>query len=202
MIILCTERLLLRPFRPADLDFLHALHATPEVARWLGDGKPQPGLTQAEDRLARYLRWAQTPDDQPEGIWAIIPRTGAGSRTGDGDRTGNGTGDGTANADDDTAPVGTLLLKELPLSGGGAPSGDLEIGWHLDPQAWGRGHATEAGRAVLEHAWATGAQEVLAVTRPDNAASQAVCERLGLTSRGTTRKYYDAECALFGRTRP
>lgn len=194
MIILYTERLLLRPFRPADLDFLHSLHATPEVARWLGDGRPQLDRAQAEDRLARYLEYARTPEDQPEGIWVIIPRTGAGSRTGDGART--------ANADDDAAPAGTLLLKELPLSGGGAPSGDLEIGWHLDPQAWGRGFATEAGRAVLEHAWATGAQEVLAVTRPDNAASQAVCERLGLSSRGTTRKYYDAECALFGRTHP
>jgi ribosomal-protein-alanine N-acetyltransferase len=29
----------------------------------------------------------------------------------------------------------------------------VEIGWRLAPAQWGRGYATEAGRAVLAHAW-------------------------------------------------
>lgn len=56
----------------------------------------------------------------------------------------------------------------------------LEVGWGLDPSAWGRGYATEAGRAALDHAWdVLGAEHVISVIDPDNARSIAVAERLG-----------------------
>jgi RimJ/RimL family protein N-acetyltransferase len=59
--------------------------------------------------------------------------------------------------------------------------GETELGWVLPPQARGQGFATEAAGAVLD--W--GLEEfdlpyVTAMVRPDNAASIAVAERLGM----------------------
>lgn len=57
----------------------------------------------------------------------------------------------------------------------------LEVGWAIAPQMWGRGYATEGGRAAT--AWAfqmLGAQEVISVTVPHNAASRRVMEKVGL----------------------
>ena len=56
----------------------------------------------------------------------------------------------------------------------------LEIGWHLARHAWGRGYATEAGRAVMDWAWTVlGAARLISIIDPDNAASMRVAERLG-----------------------
>lgn len=57
----------------------------------------------------------------------------------------------------------------------------VDIGWRLARQAWGRGYATEAGRATLKDAFARlGFEEVLSYTSPDNTRSQAVMNQLGL----------------------
>lgn len=58
---------------------------------------------------------------------------------------------------------------------------DPEVGWGLDPSVWGRGYATEAGAASIEHAFATlDAQRLVSVVHPENRASIAVQERLGI----------------------
>jgi len=95
--------------------------------------------------------------------------------------------------------VGNLLLKPSSLSTGEPFDGptDVEIGWHLHPDAWGRGYATEAAQAVLDDAFSRGLAKVLAVTHPDNRASQAVCRRLGMTHVGRTTRYYDTSNELF-----
>jgi RimJ/RimL family protein N-acetyltransferase len=59
---------------------------------------------------------------------------------------------------------------------------EVEVGWVLAPEARGRGIATEAGRACLE--WGFRDLDVPYITAmigPDNAASIAVAERLGMT---------------------
>jgi RimJ/RimL family protein N-acetyltransferase len=56
----------------------------------------------------------------------------------------------------------------------------VEVGYHLLPEARGRGYATEAARAVVEWAAAHGVDHLVALIRPDNTASQAVAGRLGL----------------------
>jgi RimJ/RimL family protein N-acetyltransferase len=59
----------------------------------------------------------------------------------------------------------------------------VEVGWTLHPEHWGKGYATEAGRAAIEYAFE--AQPELAalysVILPENARSQAVARRLGFT---------------------
>ena len=58
----------------------------------------------------------------------------------------------------------------------------IEIGWRLKRSAWGRGYATEAATAVLEHAFdVLGLDEVVSVTAATNRRSVAVMERIGMT---------------------
>ncbi|MCW8925638.1 MAG: GNAT family N-acetyltransferase [Xanthomonadales bacterium] len=57
---------------------------------------------------------------------------------------------------------------------------DVDIGFALLPEYWNRGYAFEAAAATLEYAKTRLALgRVLAITRPDNAASCALLEKLG-----------------------
>ena len=57
----------------------------------------------------------------------------------------------------------------------------VEIGWALRQEVWGRGYATEIGRAGLDHAFSVrGVDEVVAFTEVHNARSRAVMKRLGM----------------------
>src|SRR5690242_16899655 len=103
------------------------------------------------------------------------------------------------------ALLGNLLLKDIPASGPTepmAPSGDIEIGWHFHPDAWGHGYAIEAAQVVLGHAFDSGIDRVVAVTYPDNVASQRVCRRIGLEHVGQTDRYYNSTLELFEVRRP
>lgn len=56
----------------------------------------------------------------------------------------------------------------------------LEIGWLIGRDRWGRGYATEAGRAVARAAFdELGVKRLISVIRPDNAASIQVARKLG-----------------------
>jgi RimJ/RimL family protein N-acetyltransferase len=58
----------------------------------------------------------------------------------------------------------------------------VEIGWRLAFDAWGRGYATEAARAVLEFAFERlRLNEVVSLTTVANDRSRAVMERLGMS---------------------
>lgn len=98
----------------------------------------------------------------------------------------------------DTGVVaGTVLL--LPLPDG---NGEVEVGWHLHPDSWGLGFATEAGLAALASGFAAGLQEIHAVVRPGNHRSAAVCRRLGMAELGRTRRWYGVEMELYRAPRP
>lgn len=56
----------------------------------------------------------------------------------------------------------------------------LEVGWTLRREDWGKGYATEAGRAALDWAFGTlGAEHVISLIHPANARSVRVATRLG-----------------------
>ncbi|MCF6378123.1 GNAT family N-acetyltransferase [Nocardioides KLBMP 9356] len=172
-----SERLLLRPWTVGDAEFLLDLESRSEVVRFLY-GKA--AMSTREEALASIAR-RQALDHPVHGIWVI---TVAANRR----------------------PVGNLLLKPATRSSAQAPAPDeeprepeVEIGWHLHPAAWGNGYATEAARAVLQDASERGLSRVIAVTHPNNTASQAVCRRLDMTHRGRTTDYYDAVHELYDR---
>jgi RimJ/RimL family protein N-acetyltransferase len=89
-------------------------------------------------------------------------------------------------------PAGTVLLKPLPNG-----VGEVEVGWHLHPDSWGHGYATEAARAVVDRAFDEGLLEVYAVVRPGNKPSLAVCRRLGMQPLGRTSHWYGTELESF-----
>jgi RimJ/RimL family protein N-acetyltransferase len=80
---------------------------------------------------------------------------------------------------DDSAVIGLCGLnpgpKETPLAD------QIEIGWRLAHDTWGRGYAYEAAVACLDYAWAhLDAMSVAAMTVPDNVRSRRLMERLGM----------------------
>jgi RimJ/RimL family protein N-acetyltransferase len=93
--------------------------------------------------------------------------------------------------------VGAVLLQPLPGSDA------VEIGWHLNPEHWGHGYATEAGRGAVALAFGPrGLDRVVAVVDPDNHRSLAVCKRLEMTHLGQTSEYFGLTLELFELLRP
>jgi RimJ/RimL family protein N-acetyltransferase len=78
----------------------------------------------------------------------------------------------------------------------------LEVGWLLARTCWGCGYATEAGRASLDYAWRqVGADHVISMIHPDNAASIRVAERLGETFERTIIRQ-GRPVSIYGVDRP
>lgn len=170
-----TARLAVRPWAETEDDVAAMLdtYRRDEVARWLG-ARPQP-LTSAEEARARIARWAPYCEGV-YGIWAVVPHA-----------VGH--------------PVGTVLLLRLP-DADGARTDDVEVGWHLHPEHWGHGYATEAASGALARAWAAGLTRVHAVVRPGNERSVAVTRRLGMRPMGRTDRWYGVELEAFSLDRP
>ena len=170
VIELRTARLLLRAWTRDDADFLYDMDSRWEVRQYIGVSPAV--MTDRSEALASIER-RRALDHPVHGIWAI-------------ELLGEG------------ALVGNLLLKPIPLSSGeSSTSPEVEIGWHVHPDHWGNGYASEAGSAGLSHAFAAGLPRVIAVTAPENLASQRVCRRLGMRHLGRTGAYYNASVELY-----
>ena len=84
-------------------------------------------------------------------------------------------------ADDEI--LGFCGLKRVNAPGAEFP-GEVEIGWRLREDAWGQGYAKEAAIASLDLAFGRfSAPRVVAVTAAQNAPSQGLMKRLGMTRR-------------------
>jgi len=162
-VLLETERLRIRDWTLADAPTALDILSRVEVVKWLGDGPPVlcPDLDGARERIERW----RGRDDPPLGHWAIEVVDG-------------GAVHGRV--------IGTVLLLRLPNG-----DGEVEIGWHLHPDAWGHGYASEAARAALRHGFGSGLEEINAVTHLGNLPSQAVCRRIGMEHRGVVERWYD-----------
>ena len=76
--------------------------------------------------------------------------------------------------------------------------GDQELGYRLRRAAWGRGLATEGGRALIAHGFGrVGASRISARAIAANAASRRVMEKCGLAYE---RDFVWPEDVLAGRT--
>jgi ribosomal-protein-alanine N-acetyltransferase len=75
-------------------------------------------------------------------------------------------------------PVGRGGLSRAHVAG----ADEVEVGWAVMPERWGRGYATELGGAAVEVAFGVlGLADVVAFTLPDNLASRRVMEKLGFS---------------------
>lgn len=165
-----TDRLLIRPWDHSEAARVLDILSRLEVVKWLGDGEPVL-MKSLDEAHERIDRYTVRNTHPPLGFWAIEVRA---------------TG----------VVAGSVLLLTLP----NAEAGEVEIGWHLHPDAWGHGYASEAARAVLGHGFAAGLPEILAVSHTDNYPSQAVMRRIGMTDRGVVEKWYEGPSALYGVT--
>lgn len=162
-----TERLVLRPWSHDEAPRLLDMQSRVEVMKWLGDGEPKL-MKDLDEAHNRIDRYAELSTNPPLGFWAVEPKAGG-------------------------APLGTMLLLTLPHD----EHGEVEIGWHLHPDSWGQGYASEGARAVLAHGFAGGLPEILAVTHLDNYASMGVCRKIGMQGQGVVEKWYDGPSELF-----
>jgi RimJ/RimL family protein N-acetyltransferase len=67
---------------------------------------------------------------------------------------------------------------------GRRPSGAVELGYWIARRSWGRGFATEAGKALVDIARTLGLAQLEASHFIDNPASARVLEKLGFESTG------------------
>jgi RimJ/RimL family protein N-acetyltransferase len=165
-----TERLVIRPWRHEEAERLLDILGRIEVMKWLGDGEPVL-VTELDEAHARIDRYNTERDDPPLGMWAVERKA-------------------------DGVVVGTVLLLTLP----NAEHGEVEIGWHLHPDSWGFGYASEAARGVLSHGFAAGLPEIIAVAHLTNDPSIAVMRRIGMTDRGVVETWYDEPSRCFAIT--
>ena len=169
-----TERLVLRPWTHDDADRLFDMMRRPEVARWSASGVPMASI---EDAHARIDNMPIRAGDRAETAFFAAERK------------------------DNSVVTGMSILLPLPPSQG-VDRADIEIGWHLHPDSWHQGFATEAATALVQRAWDAGLPEVYAVTDPANAPSQAVCRRLGMRDLGLSTDWYDRELRAFRLAAP
>ena len=85
----------------------------------------------------------------------------------------------------------------LPLQ----PDDEFEVGWQLNPEAWGRGYATESGLALARWAFSQDIDQVIALVRPANTRAAATVRRIGMEWAGETEKYHDLRLQEY-RLRP
>lgn len=121
--------------------------------RWLG------GLQDPDEWNAAYLRLKAYERDLGFTFWILERKA-------------------------DNEILGFCGLKRANAPGAQAIVGDFEIGWRLREDAWGKGFAKEAAIASLDLAFDRFcAPHVVAVTAAQNAPSQGLMIRLGMTRR-------------------
>lgn len=161
-----TERLVVRDWRDDEADRMFDMYSRPDVVRFLGSvPTPQTSLEVAQARIDRAQRRnaEERAAGAPYGWWAVEVRV-----------TGR--------------VAGTVAL--VPVDGSREPDAPVEVAWALHPDSQGQGYATEAARGAFAHGHTAGLAEILALTDPDNTASQAVCRRLDLELIETSDRYY------------
>lgn len=149
-----TPRLRLCPLAPRDLPDLIRLDSDPEVMRYVGSPAGVRPPAEIEERALTRIREAGEGAHDPLGFWRVEARR-----------------DGVFH--------GLAALIRMPTDD------DVELAYRLARTAWGHGIATEAAGALVAHALgALGLRRLVAVTYPDNHASQRVLDKLGFERRG------------------
>ncbi|WP_188194760.1 GNAT family N-acetyltransferase [Nonomuraea sp. SYSU D8015] len=100
---------------------------------------------------------------------------------------------------------GDAFLGLVSLGDGHTPELEapvLEIGWWVDPGAWGRGIATEAAAAARDEAFARlGASSLTACFHRDNLRSERIMEKLGMSFAGEVIDRYGQPARMYALTR-
>jgi RimJ/RimL family protein N-acetyltransferase len=157
-VVLTTERLLLRLPEPTDAEALHRAYRDAEVMRYVGDGKPFT-FEQTRATVERFReRW------RVDGFGAlVVERADGGGLIGEVDLLAW-----------DRATWAYGFRSEL------GSETELEVGWTLARDAWGRGYATEAAIALRDWAFdELKPPRLISMIFPANVRSQRVAAKIG-----------------------
>lgn len=160
-----SARLRLRQFTEEDAPRLFALDSDPEVQRYVHMPPPTSEVPYLEAIRGRYRRYY---DETPGlGYWAAEERAGG-------------------------AFVGWFHLRPALdyrfAAACGYRASDLDLGYRLRREVWGRGYATELARSLVGQAFAAlDAARVVACALLANRASVRVLEKTGLTWQAEVR---------------
>ena len=170
--VLETERLVIRPFRAADLEAMAASLADPEVVRHLS-GTPHSREESWRRMLASPGLWTMLG----YGYWAVERRA-------------------------DGAWLGQVGFADFKRDMTPSIEGLPEMGWIFARHAQGQGYASEAVAAALAWADLTlRAPEIVAIIALENAPSIRVAEKAGFDERVEAR-YRDETILLLRRRMP
>lgn len=149
---LATDRLTLRPFTTDEADLLVELDSDPAVMRYLSGGEPTAPELVSELILPSILAGYARWDGR-FGLFA-------------------------AQETDGGAFVGWFCLR--PERDG--PLDEVELGYRLRQDAWGRGYATEVAAALVDKGFVElDVRVVWGATMALNHSSQKVMEKVGMT---------------------
>lgn len=153
-IVIETNQLILREIQESDCEGLFALDSNPTVHKYLG-GKPITTKNQAK-KIIQFIQ--KQYKERGVGRLATIEKA-----------TGKFIG-----------WVGLKLNKgkEEELNG---HRNFYDIGYRLRPEFWGKGYATEASIAILEHGFRTlKISKIIGVAEVENIASNVILKKIGL----------------------
>lgn len=152
-IILSTERLILRTWKPSDTLLMTAISSDPMVMEYFPATQDFTATQALINHINQhyekfgYAAYAVEIKDTHEFI-------------------------GFVGLNHPTFEIPNFQLKGLPI---------VEIAWRLSSKHWGQGYATEAAKAVLHYAFIElNLLEIISFTVPANAKSRRVMEKIGL----------------------
>ena len=168
---ICGERIVLRRIAPTDFEYFAAIHADPEVARYIGAGNPRPRAETArwlDDIFESYAR-------AHLGQLAVVRKL-------DGALLGRcGLSDAAIEKTHhaNTMRKGWFFSAQVPA--GTEVELLPELGYTFGRDSWGQGYASEAARCVYNYARTSlGFARIMSVIHSDNGASLAVARKFGV----------------------
>ncbi len=147
-----TERLILRELRTTDLDGMFELDSNPEVHKYLGN-KPVKTKAESQKMLDSIINQYK---ERGIGRFAAIEKV-----------TGNFIG-----------WSGIRLNTEYNMNG---YTKYYDVGYRLIPKYWGKGYATESGKAAVNYAFnVLKLTKLYGITEMENQASHNALLKIGL----------------------
>jgi RimJ/RimL family protein N-acetyltransferase len=147
-----TERLRLERWDERHTDLLVRLASMRQVMHFIGTGDPWPPLLAVDVARAERRHWEQ----HGFGWRAAIDRA-------------------------DGRGIGLVSLNYAGEGTAGLDPGECEIGWWLEPDAWGRGLGSEGAAALRDEAFEVlEMPSIIARIQPANDASIGVARKLGM----------------------
>lgn len=150
-----TKRLVLRKFEEADYEHLFLLDSNSEVMKYIG----MPTLSKVEESKEVVKMIMQQYEDNGVGRLAVIEK-------------------------ESELLIGWSGLK-LNTSEVNGYQNFYELGYRFLPETWGKGYATESGKASLEYGFNDLKAEVIyAYAHCENLASNHILTKLGFEKTG------------------